>query len=209
MLTMRPGGWWLPPTRSEGISTGNSYRFLWQAGTVRRLNTTDRLGRIEVEELTEYGAATVFTQRKDTTHLLAVACDAREEDISPPGWRNLSFDHRPVPNTPYTLSYLTVLGNNQQLAAPGPTTQIPQLLPDIYDYETIFDRHGHPTAPNTVHGGLIGRLPLLLALPVFSGPPAFLSAIMQQCVRSKTWNTHPHQYPSGRQFQVYHPPLLS
>ena len=143
----------------------------------------------------QYRAATVFTQKPDTDHLLAVDFDAETRDVAeePRGWKVLTFHHFSVGGTG-TYSYLDVLGAEQHLAAPGPDTWMPQLLPEIYNFQGVTTS-GRPLPPTTQSAGLIGSLPLLLALAAFSAPLDSLSAAFNS-VQPGMWQ--PHQLPLGR-----------
>lgn len=194
----------MPPTRKKAYDTGSEYRFYWRAGSMSRLTESSQLGRFKEEKLEQYRAATVFTQRPDSSNLLAVNFDARATHVSSYslGWQRLSFEHRTKEGADTTFSYLKTLGVEAQLAAPGPTTQIPQLLPGIYNYQPATTPEGIIIPPKTDHAGLIGRLPLLLALPVFSAPPGGLSSVVEQCVKPRSWRPHKYQYPTGREWNV-------
>ena len=193
-------GWWLPPTKRSAYETGDSWLFRWKGGVMTRLAEDSRVGSVKTKNLQEYSAATVFTQRPDTTHLLAVDFDARTISVSSTGqgWRTLSFNYGTINNTISTYSSLTLIGNYGQIAAPGPETQIPQLLPEIYNFHPENDSHGRPMPSKRRHAGIIGRLALLLALPVFSAPRGALVSILTQCLRPSIWRPHPYQPPSGR-----------
>lgn len=142
-----------------------------------------------------YSAATVFTQKPDTDHLLAVDFDAETRDVNdaPQGWKVLTFDH--IPNGPsYTYSSLDLMGGEQHLAAPGSGQWLPQLVPAIYDYQEV-DTDGRPDPSTTRSAGLIGSLPLLLALAAFSAPSESLNTAFAS-VRPGMWQ--PHHLHSGR-----------
>ena len=124
----------------------------------------------------------MFTQRPDTDHLLAVGYDAQQKLVAGHRrWRILSFDHVPK-DAKSTYSSVTLSGAEPRLAAPGSPDWLPQLLPVIYDYQNI-DKTGNPVPSKTSSAGLIGSLPLLLALAAFSAPPESLGAALS-CVQS-------------------------
>ncbi|KAI4279707.1 MAG: hypothetical protein L6R38_004961 [Xanthoria sp. 2 TBL-2021] len=146
-----------------------------------------------------YGMATIFTQWRDTNHLLAVTFDAEEKDVAEEygGWKVLSFHHIPQPGTQGTYySSVDVAGDQRQLAAPGPSAWIPQLLPTIYNYDS------NPYLPQPVSAGLIGNLPLLFALPAFSAQPQQLSYVLTNFMQPNRWQRH--QLPHGRKSPRIH-----
>ncbi|KAI4282292.1 MAG: hypothetical protein L6R35_005444, partial [Caloplaca aegaea] len=127
---------WAPPNIKTGYDRDRTKArlFRWKGGRVTEIsNDTSSLGR-----LTIYGAATVFTQYPDTHHLLVVEFDAETKDVCehPGGWKVLSFNHRHQPGSQNTFrSSITEFGAHQQLAAPGSSQWVPQLIPRIYDYD--------------------------------------------------------------------------
>ncbi|KAL8855678.1 MAG: hypothetical protein Q9178_007689 [Gyalolechia marmorata] len=144
-----------------------------------------------------YSIATIFTQYKDTNHLLAVTFDAEKRDVREEygGWKVLSFDHIVVPQDGTQRTYYSsvgVAGAERQLAAPGSPTWIGQLLPSIYDYDS--------GEPQRTSGGLIGNLPLLFALPAFSAQPDRLSHVLTSCMKPNKWQRHnlPHGHIEER-----------
>ena len=143
----------------------------------------------------QHSTVTVFTQRPDTDHLLAVNFDAETRNVceEPGGWRVLTFDHYPNGQNG-TYSYVHLVGAEQHLAAPGSHDWMPQLMPAIYDYQTV-NVNGVPVTPRTQSAGLIGSLPLLLALAAFSAPPNSLAAAFSR-VQPGMWL--PHNLHPGR-----------
>ncbi len=141
-----------------------------------------------------YQTATVFTQNEDTPHLLAVPFDARERNVRDEfrGWRPLTFNHERIPGTNSYYSYVASLGAENRIAAPGSAHWMPQLLPEWYQC-------GPQTPSTRVQAGLIGDLPLLLALAAFSTPPTALGVLLNS-LRPGAWNPHGNPYPTGRAF---------
>lgn len=140
-----------------------------------------------------HSAATVFTQNPDTPHLLIVPFDAQ---MTHPyqnhgGWQPLCFRHVRINNTQRTYSAVSATGDRQHIAASGSPQWMPQLLPTVYDYQT-----GSPR----IQGGLIGSIPLLIALAAFSAPPTVLAGVLTNCVRPRAWRPHQYHYPAGRKF---------
>ncbi len=143
---------------------------------------------------TIFGAATIFTQNPDTPHLLVVPFDAQETHAyqNNGGWKPLYFHHVRINNTQRTYSAVSAVGDRQHIAAPGLPHWMPQLLPKVYDFQT--------GSPKT-QAGLIGSIPLLIALAAFSAPPHTLAAVLTNCLRPGTWRPHQYQYPAGRKFR--------
>ena len=193
-------GWWLPPTKRSAYKTGDSWLFRWKGGVMTQLAEDSRVGSVKAKNLQEYSAATVFTQRPDTTHLLAVNFDARKTSVSSTGhgWKTLSFNYGTINNTISTYSSLTLTGNYGQIAARGPETQIPQLLPEIYNFHPENDSYGRPMPSERRHEGLVGDLALFLALPGFSARRNVLVTILTQWRGPGLWRPHSCQPPYGR-----------
>ena len=141
-----------------------------------------------------HSTATVFTQNPDTPHLLVVPFDARRKDVVeyPGAWRPLTFRHVRIANTRHIYSAVLANGDRQHIAAPGSAHWMPQLLPRVYDDESRSTRR---------QAGLIGSLPLLIALAAFSAPSAFLQSVLTLCVRPRQWQPHQYQYPAGRKLK--------
>lgn len=186
---------WLPPDIKEAYNRDNGPLLRWKGGRMALVENNDPVRQIYSQPRFLYSAATVFTQRPDTDHLLAVGFDAETRDVNdaPNPWTVLSFDH--IPNgRNYTYSSLGLMGSQQHLAAPGSVQWLPQLMPAIYDYQEV-NTDGRPDPSTTQSAGLIGSLPLLLALAAFSAPRDSLAAAFA-CVQPGTWQ--PHHFHSGR-----------
>jgi len=146
---------------------------------------------------TMHSAATIFSQKGDTDHLLAVDFNATLTDVASyaPGWRVLSFDHIPKPNTTATYSSINTLGEERHLAARGSPAWMGQLMPHVYDYQrTALD--GLPVPSETTSAGLIGNLPILVGLAAFSAPKNSLIAVLSSSVIPRAWVRHTR--PTGR-----------
>ncbi|CAL8584214.1 hypothetical protein XPA_009817 [Xanthoria parietina] len=183
---------WAPPNRKNAYlrHRDRARLFRWQGGRMTQI-TTESLDK----EQPPYGAATIFTQWRDTNHLLAVTFDAEEKNVAEDygGWKVLSFEHKPL-GPQGTYSSVGVAGDQQQLAAPGSRAWTPQLLPTIYDYDP------NPNLPQPVSAGLIGDLPLLFALPAFSAQPHQLSYVLTHFMQPNEWYRHdlPHGHEPHR-----------
>ncbi|KAL8921193.1 MAG: hypothetical protein Q9172_004155 [Xanthocarpia lactea] len=152
---------WAPPNRKNAYHRDRpgARLFKWMGGRMTDVTAKDLDKK---KNYLSYGVATIFTQYKDTNHLLAVTFDAEKQDVREEqgGWKVLSFDHIPQDGTDTQRTYYSsvgVAGAERQLAAPGSPAWIGQLLPSIYDYDS-----GVP--PQRISGGLIGNLPLLHSL---------------------------------------------
>ena len=182
---------WTPPTIRNGFTRRNGVLFHWLGGTMTVVGTNDAVGR-SLNQI--YSAATVFTQYPDTPHLLVVPFDAQ---LTHPyqnngGWRPLFFFHPPrLGNTQRTYSAVSAFGDRQQIAAPGSRHWMPQLLPRFYDCQPGSSR---------IQAGLIGSIPILIALAAFSAPPTVLAGVLTTCVQPRAWQPHQFQYPAGRKF---------
>lgn len=183
-----PQLFWVPPDIRTGYNRGSSVLFHWMGGIITRVAANDPVSRSLQQR---YSAATVFTQNPDTPHLLVVPFDATITHAyqNPGGWRPLTFRHVRLSNTQRAYSAVSAAGDRQHIAAPGPPRWMPQLLPGVYDYQT-----GSPR----IQAGLIGSIPLLIALAAFSAPPAALLAVLTNYVRPNAWRPHQYQYPMGR-----------
>ena len=183
-----PHTFWWPPTIKTGYATRDSHWFHWKDGALTAVESQDP----NLHSLHQtYSAATVFTHNPDTPHLLVVPFDARKTHVYqyPGGWGPLSFRHLRIGNTQRTYSAVLANGDQRHIAAPGSPHWMPQLLPRVYDYQAGSRR---------IQAGLVGSLPLLLALAAFSAPPAFLTGVITNCLLPGVWQPHQYQYPAGR-----------
>ena len=188
-----PHGYWSPPTIKTGYTTKSRSLFRWRGGTMTHVASHDLVNH-PVGEI--HDVATVFTQNPDTPHLLVVPFDARRRDILtfPRAWRPLTFRHIPIQNTQHTYSAISANGDQQHIAARGSPRWMPQLLPRVYDKQS-------QSRSTKIQGGLIGSLPLLIALAAFSAPVSFLQSVLTNCVRPGRWQPHQYPYPAGRKLQ--------
>lgn len=183
-----PTYYWAPPNIRTGYTRGNGMLFRWMGGSISPVTANDPIHRA-VHQI--HSTATVFTQNPDTPHLLVVPFDAQVTHayMNNGGWRPLAFHHIRIDNTQHTYSAVSAFGDRQHIAAPGPPHWMPQLLPAVYDCMTE-----NPT----IQAGLVGSLPILLALAAFSAPSAALGAILTNSLRPGAWQPHQHGYPTGR-----------
>lgn len=93
-------------------------------------------------------------------------------------WRALTFNHD---ENDYSSSVCHV-GSHPTMRCHKPSTSWPEmLLPSIY--------HG-PDTSHDGYGGLIGELPIFLALITFSMQPQELPNVLPQIFRNGQWATH-------------------
>ncbi|CAD6577155.1 MAG: hypothetical protein ASARMPREDX12_001324 [Alectoria sarmentosa] len=179
--------YWAPPNVRTGYNRGTGSLFRWMGGIVTPVSATDPV-RHSLHQT--FSAATVFTQNPDTPHLLVVPFDAQltHAHENNGGWRPLVFHHVRIGSTQHTYSAVSANGDRQHIAAPGLPHWMPQLLPRVYDYQTGSRR---------IQAGLIGSIPLLIALAAFSAPPAALGGLLTTCLRPRAWQPHQYQYPTG------------
>ena len=183
-----PHGFWAPPNVRSGYTRKPGYTFRWMDGYMAFIGPNDPVGRSLHQP---YSAATVFTQNPDTPHLLVVPFDAQRTNVVeyPGGWRPLVFHHVRIGNTQRTYSAVSAHGDRQHIAALGSPHWIPQLLPPLYNYQS---------GPVRIQAGLIGSLPLLIALAAFSAPPGVLVGVLTNCIQPMAWRPHQFPYPAGR-----------
>lgn len=187
-------GFFLPPDRRAAYYKEDAVYVRWHVGRMSTLQNgsieTASLGRV-------HSAATIFSQTDDTDHLLAVDFNASLTDVASygPGWRVLSFDHIPKPNTNATYSSINIFGEEKHLAAGGSPTWMGQLMPHEYKYQRTTP-NGHPIPSTTTSAGLIGSLPILVGLAAFSAPKDSLIAVLRSSVVPKAWKKH--HLPTGR-----------
>lgn len=169
---------WTPPTIRNAFISGELNLFLWSGGRICPIGSASPL-------VASFESATVFTHMNYTGNLLAVELDAQEIDVAntEQGWRELSFHHEQEANSGLTYSYVDVLGPEEKIAAPSKhlTTQ---LLPSLYNCEQAD--------PSVIHAGLIGSLPILLAMAAFTAAPDQLSTVFTQHVQPGIWQNHQH-----------------
>ena len=192
--TENNNGFFVPPDRRTAYEKDEALYFKWHSGKMSRLQT----GSFNTTSLvTKHSAATIFSQKDDTDHLLAVNFSALLKDVASydAGWRVISFDHVPQRNTSATYSSINVFGEEKHLAAGGSPIWMRQLLPDEYNYQRTTPA-GHPIQSTTTSAGLIGSLPILIGLAAFSAPKDSLIAVLSNSVTPGAWKRH--NLPTGR-----------
>ncbi|KAL9598628.1 MAG: hypothetical protein Q9219_004373 [cf. Caloplaca sp. 3 TL-2023] len=185
---------WMPPTRRNAFIRGaGSMMIRWKGGRV----TEDMTSNIsERSNYTPYKCFTLFSQRPGIDHLYAVPFDVERKDVSEHygGWQFLHFDHIPRPRTHEMYSSVDAPAEHPRLAAPATSHWIPQLVPNIYNYD-LREVDPQPAIP-PISAGLIGSLPILFALAAFSAPPNMLAQTLFGSLRPNTWLKH--DSPDGR-----------
>lgn len=187
-------GYFIPPEKRHGYMRGDGPALLlrWMGGRLSQVQQTDPIRKVK---LLSYNTATVFTQNDDTPHLLTVSFDARAKNVRDEGgWRPMGFNHVQIGSTDGYYSYVLHCGPERHIAAPGSPHWMPQLLPDWYQYSS------QSSEPRT-QAGLIGELPLLMALAAFSTPPTEMGVLLTS-VQPGAWSPHGHPYPSGRESSI-------
>jgi len=192
--TENKNGFFVPPDRRTAYDEEGAVYLRWHGGRMSRMQT----GSLDTTSLvTKQSAATIFSQKDDTDHLLAVNFNALLKDVASydPGWRVISFDHLPQTNTSATYSSINILGEERHLAADGSPVWMGQLLPHVYNYQRTTPG-GHPIASTTISAGLIGSLPILIGLAAFSAPKDSLIYVLSNSVAPRAWRRH--NLPTGR-----------
>ena len=189
------GQYWMPPNVRNAYHSEAETLFRWVGGRVTQV-TSQESARLESREFV--AAATVFTQMTNTPHLLTVPFDAERKNVSdyPPGWRQISFNHVPVHGDPRRMySFIVNLGEEARIAGPASPEIVGSLLPSVYDYHQTTDSNYRSIPSERDHAGLIGSLPILLALAAFSAPPPSLDQTLTRSVFPGRWI--PHSFQSG------------
>lgn len=182
------GPFFVPPTTSNALSRVSQSQSLyrWRAGVVTLAGSN-----VPPPQHYLFDQATVFTQSPDTTHLLVVGIDALTANVNDhTSWRPLSFEHVRTPAADRTYSSVVVLGSQRHLVASG-SSWVPQLVPEIYEPRAGYEG----PSKSATSAGLIGSLPVLIALAAFSGPETRLDTILTQSLRPGVWANH--TYPRG------------
>lgn len=150
-------GAWNPPKTCKEFEHIKSYLFRFDNFTVTQLGSN----AVDPGELPKhlFATASVFTQYPHTPLLLAVNESVRiEKKVGP--WHTLRFGHVIQPDTTHSFySSVDFAGQDRTAARMSPNCA-PELLPECYNPSDAKSKRAH--------AGLIGRLPLLIALAAFS-----------------------------------------
>jgi hypothetical protein len=181
---------WFPPTRTS--------QFKRRAGNIYRWPGEEESEKLEgdqrPENLRKFQVASVFFQAKQD-NFLAVFKDCVKHDIAGEdfGWSQIGFHHRPG-----FMSDVDIGGEKDLLAAPADDSPwMPQVVPEVYNYDTKSPSAGFTGRP----GGLCGRLSLLIAMAAFSAPVSHAENIVSKCFGYKTWEPHTFRTGIGRKFK--------
>ena len=112
----------------------------------------------------------------------AVNFDARRKDVRDADigeWKEIGFQHRYTQGNSVVFSDLDMPGEQLHLAGPAPSTNtwIYQLFPPLYHWNTSSS----VDYPGAKHAGLIGKLPVLLAMAIFSCLPGQADYVLTHC----------------------------
>ena len=187
-------GTWDPPNKSHLYTRKNGDLYRWLGGRVQLVPPDDRVKGIKA--LTKFGAATVFTTNPN---LLAVNFDAGEAHVcSNGGWRPLSFKHygSSAESPKRYLSFVDPEALHPRMPAPGAAHWTPQLIPHVYNWQEQSNSQGLPSAPPRINDGLVGKLPVLIAIAVFSAPSRKMNDVLTNHIWPNQWRLH--NYASGR-----------
>lgn len=197
--TENKNGFFLPPDRRTAFYQGDATYFRWQHGRMSTLSDPNGwiFALLDESGPSKYSVATIFSQKHDTDHLLAVNFNASAKDVASydPGWRVLRFDHVSQQSSSSTYSSINLSGEQKHLAASGSPTWMDQLLPRLYDYQHSTPGGGPIPSP-TMSAGLIGSLPILIGLAAFSAPRESLRTVLLGSIRTRAWRRH--DLPTGR-----------
>lgn len=190
-----PRGFFNPPDRHDAYDTRSVSFFRYRGGIFGEVDQNDPVHGVQLTQI--YDTATIFSQAFRTDHLLTVPFDARTRNVSETqhDWRCLGFDYQPA-SSGGTYALLAFIGAEECL--PADVTGWEELIPQPYRYQETNDS-GNPELSETTCAGLIGKLPLLVALAAFSACPDQLRASLTR-TRSPAGQWVPHNYPTGRQY---------
>ena len=180
---------WFPPIRK--------YQFKRRPGHIYRWPGEEESEKLEgdkrPENLKKFHVASVFFQAKQD-NFLAVFKDCARHDIANEdfGWSQIGFHHHSG------LSEVDIGGERHLLAAPAKgSSWMPQVIPEVYNYDT---KSPSATPFTGQHGGLCGKLSLLIAMAAFSAPVHEAEDIVSKCFGYKTWEKHSFETGIGRMF---------
>lgn len=188
-------GFWVPPDRRDAYhSQIGGTLFRSKGGKIKLVKEDDPIHHAILET---YQTASLFMHH-DTGHLLAVDFDARDEDVNRfgRGWKTLFFSGKISQDAKGLYSYVQTYGSNRRINAPAAKHWVPQLLPSVYNFHSDFDSDSNSSMMPEECLGLIGDLPILLALAAFSARPEYLASVLEGSVQPGKWINH--DFPSGR-----------
>ena len=190
-------GFWDPPNIRTAYIRSPPALYRWAGGRVLPVAGSDQ---VQLHASDVFRAATMFTQRPGTGHLLAVNFDAERKTVRESGgWRPLSFDHKRIDATNRVVSLISPAADEAQLPAPC-SNGLTQLLPSCYHWQAQPDQHGHSVPCPDTSAGLAGKLPILIAIAAFSAPEAQVRQALMTCIQPRGWQRH--QYANGRSMSI-------
>ena len=151
--------------------------------------------------LIPYSCASVYTLFPENRHkFFAVNVDITKTAFT--HWYPVGFHHLPLEGHG-TMKYSQVdfAGEYDHLAAPhrSPDNWVRDLFPDHFQYRPQSDQEPHD--PDPTSAGIIGRLPLLLALAAFSTVEECLQDVLLHSLQNvhgqRRWI--PHGLGNGRE----------
>jgi hypothetical protein len=145
---------------------------------------------------------TVFLD--DRRRFIGVPFDARTTNVSAAtigDWKQLNFGHLYSPNNTTVCSSVDCGEEHTRLAGGAPPNNTRTWIDNFFPQNHHNNGGVYPSEyPNATHIGLIGRLPLLLALAAFSCPSDRADWALRSCIRSgRRWSAHPY---NGRKFTL-------
>ena len=184
-------GLWDPPKIRTAYRAHPGVLYRWSGGSVSAISANEQM---QHQDLEVFGAATVFTHWPDSDHLLAVNFDARRRTVATNGgWRPLSFEHQGTGSPNRIRAFVNPYATKRQLPAPCPNL-VPDILPRGYGWQPPANQNGHsPTSTSpSAFAGLVGKLPILIAIAAFSCPRAHVPQVLTTSIRPHSWQQHHH-----------------
>lgn len=179
-------GTWLPPRRNNqllraaGCPAGQYFYF--NGVTKRSTLYVPPPGYVLPPGAEVYKECSVYVNR---AKFWTVSYDAtRQAVLEGPNcqdWHEIAFHYSGQTWT----SYVDHAGEHERLLVQRPNQiWVNQLLPDRYHAaQSIADEYPQ-------FGGMVGDLPLILALIAFSMAPQYVSSTMERCVHGHAWALH-------------------
>ena len=175
--------------------------FRWTNGTVRQIGVDShpRIRGLTTRRSNPYlwGVCTVFVQ-DGNQRILCVDFDARRNNVQEWGeWVEMGFEH--VTGGRHVWSRVDYTGDQPRLAGSSSPTSNPSWIQELFS--SRYHWRPESTTAETqgrTHMGLIGMLPLILALAALSCHPVQVRAILQNCMQTRRWRCHGQQHGRKR-----------
>jgi hypothetical protein len=186
-VTPLPDSLWLPPTECKAFTAiADTNWHYWYEGTVYEVPIQKR------KEIQLYSTSSIFWSH-DRQAFLHIPCDCTEIDLKkamggdkkdvPLRWGKISFHNETKHNQ--CLSLIGYGFEKNQLGAKGSSRWVPELLPEIYQYQGT-------TQQGACH--LAGDLSILLGLAAFSTSPQTpvkeIGAYLKRTAAGTEWASH-------------------